>query len=64
MLIVKEMFELEGWGVEACGDGGRAPELIESGAPFDLIPLDDDLPGLSGIGVIVRAASHTGAARR
>ena len=63
-LIVKETLELEGWRVEDCDDGLTALRLIESGEQFDLILLDDDLPGLSGVELAARARtlrhrSHT-----
>lgn len=54
-LIVKETLELEGWRVEDCDDGLTALSHIESGEPYDLILLDDDLPGLSGIELAARA---------
>ena len=54
-LIVKETLELEGWRVEDCDDGFTALSRIESGEPYDLILLDDDLPGLSGIELAARA---------
>lgn len=54
-LIVKETLELEGWRVEDCDDGFTALRRIESGEPYDLILLDDDLPGLSGVELATRA---------
>ena len=56
-LIVKETLELEGWRVEACDDGLTALRQIESSAPYDLILLDDDLPGLSGVELAAHARS-------
>ena len=56
-LIVKETLELEGWHVEDCDDGLAALSQIESHAQFDLILLDDDLPGLSGVELAARARS-------
>jgi CheY-like chemotaxis protein len=53
--IVKETLELEGWRVEACDDGLRALGHIESHARYDLILLDDDLPGLTGLELAARA---------
>lgn len=63
-LIVKETLELEGWRVEDCDDGLTALSLIESREHYDLILLDDDLPGLSGVELAARARalrhrSHT-----
>jgi len=54
-LIVKQTLELEGWRVEDCDDGLAALGKIESDEQYDLILLDDDLPGLSGIEVVARA---------
>lgn len=54
-LIVKETLELEGWRVEDCDDGHTALRQIESGAQYDLILLDDDLPGPSGVELAARA---------
>lgn len=58
-LIVKETLELEGWRVEDCDDGLTALNRIESQAQYDLLLLDDDLPGLSG----VELATHARALR-
>lgn len=55
--IVKETLELEGWRVEDCDDGLTALRHIESREQYDLILLDDDLPGLSGIELAARARS-------
>ena len=53
--IVKETLELEGWRVEDCDDGLTALRHIESRAPYDLILLDDELPGLTGLELVARA---------
>ncbi len=45
---VGEGFTLEGWSVEAAGDGRKALELIEQQS-FDLIILDWNLPRLDGL---------------
>jgi DNA-binding response OmpR family regulator len=47
--MVKETLDLEGWRVETCEDGLTALGRIESATPFDLILLDNDLPGVSGV---------------
>lgn len=54
-LIVKETLKLEGWRVEDCDDGFTALRWIESREQYDLILLDDDLPGLSGVELAARA---------
>ena len=53
-LIVKETLELEGWCVEDCDDGLSALHKIESREPYDLILLDDDMPGATGIELVER----------
>jgi DNA-binding response OmpR family regulator len=55
--IVKETLELEGWRVQDCDDGVTARHHIESRAPYDLILLDDDLPGLTGLELVALARS-------
>jgi len=54
-LSVKATLELEGWRVEDCDDGFTALSRLESREPFDLILLDDDLPGLSGVELAAHA---------
>lgn len=54
-LIVKETLELEGWRVADCDDGLTALRRLESGEQYDLLLLDDDLPGLSGVELAARA---------
>jgi CheY-like chemotaxis protein/tetratricopeptide (TPR) repeat protein len=55
--IVRETLELEGWKIETCGNGNLALEKIASEAPYDLILLDNELPGLNGMELIQRARS-------
>lgn len=59
-LIVKETLELEGWHVAACDDGLAAREKIGSLEHYDLILLDDDLPGVSGVALasLARTLEH------
>ncbi|HYP00076.1 MAG TPA: response regulator [Pyrinomonadaceae bacterium] len=54
-LIVKETLELEGWRVEDCADGLAALLKIQSGEQYDLLLLDDDLPGMDGIALATHA---------
>lgn len=54
-LSMKETLELEGWSVEVCADGLAALSLIESGAHYDLLLLDNELPGKSGLELVRRA---------
>jgi DNA-binding response OmpR family regulator len=59
-LIVKETLELEGWHVEDCDDGLTALVKIGSLEHYDLILLDDDLPGVTGIALasLARTLDH------
>jgi two-component system, chemotaxis family, chemotaxis protein CheY len=53
--LVKETLELEGWKIETCADGNLALEGLASDAHYDLILLDNDLPGLNGLELVERA---------
>jgi CheY-like chemotaxis protein len=55
MLNVTEMLEDEGWRVEACPDGPTALEKIEGEAKYDLLLLDNELPGVTGLELAGRA---------
>ncbi|MBA3768857.1 MAG: response regulator [Acidobacteria bacterium] len=57
MLNVTEMLEEEGWRVDACLDGTTALEKIESRRDYDLLLLDNNLPGVSGLELVYRARS-------
>ena len=57
MLNVTEMLEEEGWRVDACLDGTIALEKTESRNDYDLLLLDDNLPGVSGLELVRRARS-------
>jgi CheY-like chemotaxis protein len=56
---VKEMLEGQGWSVETCQDGLTALEKIESSSEYDVIVLDNSLPGMSGIELVQRARCLT-----
>lgn len=47
--VVKETLALEGWEVETCEDGAAAMKKIAGTARYDLLLLDYQLPGLSGV---------------
>lgn len=57
---VRYSLESEGWLVEAFDNGQVALAKIESGAHYDLLILDNELPGISGIELIrrTRALAH------
>ena len=44
-----------GWRVEVCADGSSALSLIEGGGYYDLLLLDNQLPGASGLELARRA---------
>jgi len=52
---VKETLEVEGWEVHTCADGAAALKKILSNDHYDLLLLDDDLPGVSGMELVRRA---------
>lgn len=56
---VKQMLEEEGWRVKACADGALALEEIEGGNNYDLLILDNSLPGMSGLELVRRARRLT-----
>ncbi|MGI8654577.1 MAG: response regulator [Pyrinomonadaceae bacterium] len=49
---IKETLELEGWRVDACEDGTTALEKLKSDNHYDLLLLDNDLPGVGGLELI------------
>ncbi len=54
---VRNTLEEEGWAVRHCADGADARREIASDAHYDLILLDNELPGASGIELVRRARS-------
>jgi CheY-like chemotaxis protein len=54
---VKELLEAQGWRVETCADGLSALERIEGDKSYDLLVLDNSLPGMSGLELVRRARS-------
>jgi CheY-like chemotaxis protein len=55
--LVREMLVEKGWSVETCTDGNLALKKIASATHYDLIILDNGLPGLSGLELTQRARS-------
>ncbi len=49
---IRAMLEAAGWEVDACEDGLTALAKVESSALYDLLLLDNDLPGANGIEII------------
>ena len=58
--LVKETLGLEGWNIEACADGNLALQKLSSHTHYDLILLDNDLPGMNGLELVkqTRAMTH------
>jgi CheY-like chemotaxis protein len=54
---MKDTLGMEGWAVEVCADGRDALERIAGGERYDLLLLDQDLPGASGVEIVRRARS-------
>ncbi|MCA1613057.1 MAG: response regulator [Acidobacteria bacterium] len=54
-LTVAELLEERGWRVEVCADGLAALTRIEGGEHFDLLLLDNGLPGVGGVELARRA---------
>jgi CheY-like chemotaxis protein len=52
---VKDTLEAEGWRVEVCADGAAALREIEGKGHFDLLVVDCDLSGVSGLELTRRA---------
>lgn len=46
---IKDTLELEGWKVENCADGTEAQKKIKGSTQYDLLLLDNELPGVSGL---------------
>ncbi|HEY6187955.1 MAG TPA: response regulator [Pyrinomonadaceae bacterium] len=54
-LSVSEVLEEEGWRVKICENGLAALEEIENRENYDLLLLDNHLPGVSGVELVRRA---------
>ncbi len=52
---VRDVLEFAGWYVKPCSDDGYAVAYVESEQHFDLLLLDHDFPGLSGLTLTERA---------
>jgi len=51
---VKAMLEEEGWTVESFRDGISALEAISGDALYDVLVFDNEVPGMSGIELIIQ----------
>jgi two-component system chemotaxis response regulator CheY len=57
--LVDEMFAAEEWHVELCSDGYGALEKLTGNDQYDVLVVDNDLPGLSGLELVQRARKIT-----
>ncbi len=55
LFTVKQLFEQEGWCVDVCRDGVAGMSRLEGSNDFDLIIVDAQLPGISGLELLRRA---------
>jgi DNA-binding response OmpR family regulator len=55
LFTVKQLLELESWQVDICRDGASARKKLEGEESYDLIILDAQLPGESGLSLVKRA---------
>jgi len=57
---VRMTLDGEGWAVESCGDGAAALERLQSGARYDVLIFDNNLPNTNGMELTrrTRALAH------
>lgn len=55
--LIQDTLGAEGMHVDSCIDGATALEVLKSDAPYDAIIVDNDLPGLSGLELVLRVRS-------
>jgi CheY-like chemotaxis protein/tetratricopeptide (TPR) repeat protein len=55
--LIQETLGDEGMRVDSCLSGTTALEILRSDAPYDLIILDNDLPGLGGLELVLHIRS-------
>ena len=58
--LIQDTLRVEDMHVDSCLSGTTALEIIRSDAPYDLIILDNDLPGLGGLELVlhIRSIAH------
>lgn len=54
---VRDALESEGWAVEVCAHGGNALNKLAGGTHYDLLLIDHELPGASGVDIARYARS-------
>ena len=57
--LINEMLAAEAWQVELCPDGDSALRKLTSDERIDLLVVDNELPGLSGLDLVKRARKMT-----
>jgi DNA-binding response OmpR family regulator len=57
--VVDEMFATDEWLIELCTDGDSALRTLTSSDHYDVLLVDNDLPGLSGLDLVQRARKIT-----
>ncbi len=55
LFTVKQLLELEGWRVDICRDGSAALKKLENDEHYDLVILDAQMPGESGLSLVQKA---------
>jgi CheY-like chemotaxis protein/tetratricopeptide (TPR) repeat protein len=55
--LIQDILAVEGTEVDSCVNGTTALEILKGDSPYDLIIVDNDLPGLSGLELVLRARS-------
>lgn len=52
--LIQDVLTAEGMNVDSCLSGTMALEILKSKTPYDLIIVDNELPGLSGLELVLR----------
>src|SRR6185437_15219418 len=55
--LVEELLTEEGIRVDRCANGAAAWEVLKSNAHYDALVVDNNLPGLSGLELVLRVRS-------
>src|SRR6266404_2785339 len=55
--LIQDTLSAEGMHVDSCINGARALEVLKGEAPYDAIIVDNNLPGLSGLELVLRVRS-------
>jgi DNA-binding response OmpR family regulator len=55
---VQQLLEMEGWEVDVCRDGVTALNKIRSSSHYDVIIVDENLPGIRGLELLQMARSY------